>query len=362
MNKKFISVILAALLMVSTAAIAASAEEVAVETSGDATGTIKFDPGDWDSKKILFYIWDDTAGLKATKDGWVSEDTWGSKTKIGGTKLDDGTFESYEVTIPEGHDVFVIFHDPARAQTFDCVLTPDAIGDTARLTGEILENPVDSEQRASAVRFDNSGLTSKLCITSSGKVQGETITPTMDVAYDVAKFIFKYQGTNEKITGDPVVTEATVNNAISAFGTDAASVWEKYQGIKGSGTELESENGGYTDEKEAEAKKLLGIEDEKKEEENKDNTSSKTNDADDNTSSTTSTASNSTTNNSTTTNNSANKTSTTTATTTTTTATTGTTTDGAATDTGDTTGTAAFAAIFLGAAAVMFAARKKVED
>ncbi len=366
MNKKFISVILASLLMVSTAAVAASAEEVteeaagaavAVETSGEATGKIRFDASSWNSKKILFYIWDDTSGLKASKEGWVSEDTWGSKNKIAGEKVEgeEGIFESYEFTIEEGHDVYVIFHDPATAQTFDCVLTPDALGDTAELTGEILENPVDSEQRAMAVRFKNSGLTSKLCITSSGKVQGETITPNMDVAYEVAKFIFKYQGTKEKISNADVVTQETVDAALNAFGTNGADVFAKYTAIKGSGTELESENGGYTDDKEAEAKKLLGIKDEeKKDDENKDNNSSNnssSNSSSNGTSSTSSTGG-STTNNRTTT-----------TTTTGTTTTTASTADAeAAAATGDTTGTAAFAAIFLGAAAVMFAARKKTED
>lgn len=350
MNKKFISAALAALMIASTAAVSAAAEEVTaeaagaqatVETTGDATGTIKFDPGNWNSNKIQFYIWDETAEphLHLTKDGWQEDDPWGSNKKIGGTKLDDGTFESFEFTIPDGHDVFVIFNDPDKGQTFDCVLTADAFGDTAERTGEICENPVDSEKTAEAVRFRETGLTSKLCITSSGKVQGETITPNMDPALEVANFVLGYLGKTEKISGEMIVTEDSVANAISAFGTDANAVWEKYQTL--------SDKENYNAD---EAKKVI----KPTEEEKKDDNSSKSDD-DDNTSSNNSSKSSSTTSTTSTT------TKTTTTTTTGTTSTTTASTEAAAA-TGDTTNTAAFAVVFLAAAAAMFFARKKVDE
>ena len=260
MNKKFISAILAALIIVSMPAVAVSADEVEQETSG-VKGTIKFDPGDWNSNKINFYIWDDTTGLKASKDGWIDDNTWGAKKKIGGTKLDDGTFESYEFDITPGNSVYVIFHDPDKGQTFDCVLTETAFGDTAERTGEILENPVDSDQKAEAVKFKNSGLTSKLCITSTGKIQGETIPASMDPAKEVATFIFKYQGTQDKNTKTDVVTPEVLREAVQKFGTTAVNVFAAYKALEGTdiATKDGGENGGYTSAKEAEAQALLGI-------------------------------------------------------------------------------------------------------
>ena len=367
MNKKFISAILAALLMVSTAAIAASAEEVteepagaavSVETSGE-TGKIRFDPGNWNSNKINFYIWDDTTGLKASKNGWVSDNTWGTKKAIGGTKLEDGTFESYEFDITPGNAVYVIFHDPDRGQTFDCVLTEAAFGDVAERTGEILENPVDSDQRAEAVRFKDSGLTSKLCITSTGKIQGETVPSSMDTAKEVATFIFKYQGTQDKNTKADVVTKEVLQEAFGRFNTSAEAVFDAYKALEGTeiATKDGGENGGYTAEKEKEAKKLLGLEEESNDTSSTASEGGDTSSSGD-TSSTNSTATGGTTGGTT---GAGNRTTTTT---TTTTAGTTTTTDGtgASTETGDTTGTAAFAAIFLGAAAVMVATRKKFEE
>ncbi len=232
-KKRLVSAILAAAMIIAATSTSLSASAAAVdeETSG-VTGTIRFDPGDWNSKKINFYIWDGTTNSHASKDGWVDADTWGSK-KIKGNKLDDGTFESYEFEITEGQDLYVIFHDPDKGQTFDCVLDASAMGDIARRTGEMMENPVDSEKLAEAVKFEKSGLTSKLCITSSGKVQGEIITPNMVPAHEVAVFMSKYIGTKEKLSGEDVVTADTVKAALDAFGVTKDEVWEDFQTIEG---------------------------------------------------------------------------------------------------------------------------------
>lgn len=363
MSKKIISAALAALLVASVAAVSAAAEEVTAEPAGatvtveksGTTGKFKFDASSWNSNNICFYIWDETTGLKGSKDGWVEGNNWGSK-KIRGTKLEDGIFESYEIDIPEGDEIYVIFHDPdTNLQTFDCVLNPSAIDDTARLTGNNLENPVDSEKKAAEVLFDNSGLTAKLCITSSGKVQGSSVVPGMNKAKEVAKFILKYQGTQEKLTNADVVTQDTVNAALSAFGVSGEEVFAEYQALNG------EEGYDYKPEKEKEAKTFLGISDGDTESKADGETESKT----DSTASTGSTASTaSTASTGSTAAGTASKAGTTTKGTAATTGTTGTTAAAteAAASTGDTTGTATFAVVLLGAAVVMFAARKKVEE
>lgn len=233
MYKRVFSAALAALVAAAALAAPVSAEETAAQITGDAKGTFKFVP-DWDAEYIYFYVWDVTADpiMFATKDGWTDNNTWASKkTRV--AKSDDGSFESFEITFPEGHDFNVIFYDAqAEQQTFDCVLGPEAIGDTAEVTGERLENPADSAKSAVKVKFKNSGLTARKVITSTGEIQGETITKYMNPAKDVAAFVLNRLGAVDK-SGKECVTEETVANAIKEFDTNADAVWAEYQNLAG---------------------------------------------------------------------------------------------------------------------------------
>lgn len=353
MSKKFISILLSLITAVSVFSFAASADEVTdepagaevtVEKSGDSN-TFKFNSGDWNSEKMYFYIWDATDPdniMYATKNGWVDSNPWGSK-KLAGTKVEgeDGVFESYEVDIPEGHDVYVIFHDPETdAQTYNCILTPNAYGDTAYMTGNSIENPEDSEKTAIEARFENAGDCGPArVITSTGNIVGDIIAPSVDRPLTVAQFVYKYFGTQDKVTGADVVTEDTVANAISAFETNADDVWAKFQEFNGKEGYEEYAN------REAEAKKLIkptsastGSDDDSDDDTNS-NTSSKT-------SSTTTTSSKSST----------------TTTTTSKSTTSGVAATGEAAATGDATGTVAFAVVLLVAAAAIVVTRKKVQE
>ena len=111
MNKKFIILIMAALLSVSAFAVSASAAVTEEETAGaevtaettadDDKKTFFFDSGSWNSQNINFYIWDSTTNEYATGNkGWVGDNTWGSQKKLGGTAVEDkpGVFESYVLT------------------------------------------------------------------------------------------------------------------------------------------------------------------------------------------------------------------------------------------------------------------------
>jgi len=337
MNKKFISVILAAILAVSCAAVSAGAVEVEQEAS--KSGTIKFDGGDgWDNKTVCFYIWDDTTKEWATKDGWVSEDTWGSAKKIGGTKVEgeDTVYESYEFDLDgrDDHALFIIFHCRETSnQTMNCIINDSVFGKTAHRNGQMYENPVDSEKNAEGVEFDGaSGVGIEKIITSSGKIQGDIIAPGKTPDGIVAKFVLDYLGKKEKISGEDIVTESSVADAISSFGTTNDAVWAKYKEFSG-------------DEKynEAEAKKFIKPTEE--------TTSSETSSTD-GTSSTSSTTSS--------------KASTTGGTTTTTGGTGAATTtaagDTGTANTGDSRGVAAFAGVLLAAAGTIIATRKKIED
>lgn len=249
MNKRIISVITAGVLMVSSmAAIPSEAIEVEQETS-KTSGTFFFDATDWGTPEYInFFIWDDTTGEYATKNkGWITDSTWGSVKKLSGTPVEDkpGIYESYEFDLSgrEDHAVYVNFHNrDTDAQTFQCLINESVFGCTAKRNGVTYERPVDSDTSYECVDWDGgSGLGTPKTITSSGKVQGEVIAPGTDTADTVAKFVLNYLGKKDTVSGDDIVTQESVSNAISAFGTDSDSVWEKYLTHSGEENYNESE-------------------------------------------------------------------------------------------------------------------------
>lgn len=363
MNKKIISAVLAVLMMSSTAAIAASAAEVEAEASKDS-GKIQFDLGDWNhDDKIAFYIWDSsvTPAEFCSKDGWSTDNQWGSK-KLQGEELGDGVVESYEIDFSgrEGHNIFVIFHDRTTdAQTYDCVLNTEAIGHKAYMTGVTLENPEDSEKVAIEAVFE--GIDPSVCgpykkVTSTGNIVGNCAGPDDQPAKIVAEYIYKKMGAVDK-SGVECVTEAKVDDALNQFGTNADDVWAEFQNYFDSATESE-----HNSSKDEEAKKLLKIS-------SGDANTDTAADTDSATDTEKSSDTNNTTGNSgstgttkTTTTTTKSSTGTTTTTTTTASNTNATASAEAGAATGDTTGTAAFGVVLAAAAATMFLARKKVED
>lgn len=369
MSKKIISAVLAVLMMSSTAALAASAAEVEAEKSTGATGTFKFDMGDWDhSHDVSFYIWAKSADGSDTKwgskSGWVDSNNWGSK-KTFGTKVEgeDGIVESYEIEFLDGYDTFCIMYDPTTGfQTYNCIITENAIGDTCRVTGEEVENPEDSEKKAAVVAFDNAGdCGPQLVVTSTGNIVGTALAPNENGALTLAKFV--YNGLEIKDDGTVVsaqdksnvdkVTEEKIANAISAYGTDADTVWAEFQNLKG------QEGFEEYDAKEKAAKKFInpssaGDDDSSSEAEATDS------DKDDDSSSSSSAGSTTTTTGTATTKSSTAAATTTAASTAASTSSTASAEAGAAT--GDTTGTSAFAVVLVAAAATMILARKKVEE
>lgn len=252
MNARKISAIFAAAALLSSIACApltasAAGTNQLPEASGNVkTGKIRFDASPWyseedlkngnyKSKDICFYIWDETTEPTsfASQNGWSENNTWGSK-KLCGTVVEDepGVFESYEIEIPDDHAICVIFYNRnTEAQTYDCVLTADAFGDTAKLTGNMLENPIDSQYTAAEVVFENCGLTAPLMITSTGKIQGSSIPVNMNRPRKVAEYVAKYLGTADKATGKLRATREIVAEAVEKFGTTADEVWEEYQNL-----------------------------------------------------------------------------------------------------------------------------------
>lgn len=241
--KKIISILCTAALLFS-AVMPASAAQAVLEVTKDAgdnqenVGTIKFDPGDWNSEKISFFIWDESEDdvKAATKDGWVDIDKFPEDNYelVGGKKLPDGTFESFEFEIPDGHVVFMQFFDPDRDKwTYDCVLTKDALGDTASLTGKSVKWRESDDYSFDEVKFKDSGLTTRLYYNWNGDLIGEQIHPNLDRVTEVAILIYGFSNHIDEATGKTVVTPERVTAAINAFNVSREDVMAKYRTFEG---------------------------------------------------------------------------------------------------------------------------------
>ena len=234
MRKKFfgvISSILTVVLALSSAACV-SAAEVDVKPSKEA-GMIKFDKGNWDKEhSVCFYIWASKPGerdLYWVQGQWQEDAKWGSK-KIIADDCEDPRYCEMEVDIMDGWNTFVIFNDyDTNEQTFDCVLTPSAFGDTAHMSDELLENPEDSEKTCIGIYFDNAeDCGSHLVITSTGNVVGSVLAPNDDPEYLVASALYKLIYRYDK-DGEECCTQEKVDNWVTSFGTTKEGVWEVFK-------------------------------------------------------------------------------------------------------------------------------------
>ncbi len=196
-------------------------------------GTILFDPGDWASdgdEVIYFYIWKiDESGnvLYGSSNGWVDYNNFGSKyTK--GTEKDDGIWESYEIELNDTDSIFVIFVNNTTGSissdndiTYPCVINTNAIGQTAYMTGNILELPKNSSKTNFEATFNIDGLGPYRQITSIGNIIGTCTAPLDNPALQIAEFAVEYANETNENTGTVVVTEESLAYLISEFDTTA---------------------------------------------------------------------------------------------------------------------------------------------
>ena len=234
MNKKLLSIAMALLLAAAPLSLAASADEDTAAEQG-VKGTIKFDMGDWNHEDdVCFYIYSKNAEGTVrhySPNGPQEGDNWGSK-KIVGTPVEgqDGIVESYEVEFEDGWDYYVIFNDRVtNAETYGCIVTADAIGKTAKMTDNFIENPVDSERQSREVVFEGAeGCGPVKQITSTGNVVG-TIMPANTVGEKVvAKYIYDRIGKFDN-KGEDCCSREKVVKAMEAYKTSADKVWAEFQ-------------------------------------------------------------------------------------------------------------------------------------
>ena len=203
MFKKIVSIAIAAMMVASTAAIAVSAAEtdeavvaaaedsaavaapdgdssVGADDSGSAAvgagNTINFqvDTNLWKNfKKIYCYLYEhggDEIIVWGSNKGAMSDD---DKDNVWTFDLD-----AKGISLDSGKQYGVIFTGDWGVQTCDIIFDASIVGDTAYLTGDQVENNVDSNKKSYYVKWKNADASKyapPLCITSIGNVIGEAL-------------------------------------------------------------------------------------------------------------------------------------------------------------------------------------------
>ena len=262
MFKKFMSLVLALMIVMSVAAVSFSAAQVEIadeaaeaddvasqgaeaDVAATGEGLVYFDAASagWESaSSILFYISDIENGELAA---------WGSKKKLGGTKGDNDiwSFDAQGLGVEDGHVYIIIFNNyDTSAETYQLLMDTSCFGDTAKANPSVMiENPVDSNKSSMEARWTNSSLGPRLQISSIGSIVGESI-PANTTAYkmlvqflaskgnDGLQNALNFNGKDEQTTIDEVagklgLTKSDVKNAIeeaktTGDGADWSGKWD----------------------------------------------------------------------------------------------------------------------------------------
>lgn len=200
MSKKVLSVLLAVAMLVTmlcVAGVSAGASN-AKEMNG---GTIYFEvPEDWGElttkTPIYAHIWVN-----------AGEELSAWQTKAEKMKLVEG--RTYSYTIPnapvkdENADWnMVIFSKAQGPQTYDLTMNVSCLGDTAYVTGNKLENPIDSNKSVLEAKWkNNKDQGPHLVISSIGNIVGDTVVPGETLDSLIEAFITNYPSiaTEEKV-------------------------------------------------------------------------------------------------------------------------------------------------------------------
>lgn len=209
MLKKIISIALAVVMIMSMAVLVASAADTdnasagaevsnsaGADTSNAGTGAgneIYFDASQWKNYKAVYcHIWER---------GGDSFFSWQSKKEmckqVGPNKFSydlSNLDQSTDVTggMKSGKDYCVIFSNNLGVQTYDLTMGRECIGDTAKVTGKMIENPVDSDKKAGEAVWSTN--TSKygphLAISSIGNIIGTKLCPNESGAAVIGDWIY----------------------------------------------------------------------------------------------------------------------------------------------------------------------------
>lgn len=210
MRKRILAIVLAIVLVLSMGVVAASAAE-ADNTATGASQVIRFDAGKWSNFKAIYcHVW---------VNGGASFFAWkGGESQC--KKLTNTIYEydlanlakstAVEGGFKSGRDYCVIFHADTGVQTYDLTLGTECVGDTAKITGNMIENPVDSEKKTyEAVWNKNSGKYGPhRAITSIGSFVGSKLCPNENGAKVIAEWCAAYPSASNYCKPEEVIAEA----------------------------------------------------------------------------------------------------------------------------------------------------------
>lgn len=232
MFKRVISIALAVVMLFAMAVVAVSAAEVSdsaagadvsnsagADTSGSSTGAgnyVYFNPTGWKNVSSIYcHIWEI---------GGEEFFSWGSKKEM--CKKESDTKYYYDLSyltnsttikggLKDGVDYGIIFYANANApQTYDLTFSTACAGDTAKITGKMIENAVDSEKEGyEAVWTTNSSKYGPhLAISSIGNIIGSKLCPGESGAEVIGNWLPTYYNhTNFDVVG-------TLAKALPKFG------------------------------------------------------------------------------------------------------------------------------------------------
>ena len=173
-----ISIILSLLILLS-AGVTASAADTSNSTTGSGD-LVYFDASGWVNVSMIYcHIWkrggDAFIGWQLKKE--ACKKVSGNKWSYDLANLDASTTMSGG--LKSGEDYCIIFSAQTGKQTYDATFSKACVGDTLKLTGKLIENPVDSEKKADeAVWSKNSGSYGPhLAFTSIGNIVGSKLCP-----------------------------------------------------------------------------------------------------------------------------------------------------------------------------------------
>ena len=272
MFKKIASILLAAIMVGSTAVVAASAAEAdnavaaaddsavaaaddsAVAAADDSAVAAGDDSTVGAGNKVYFEVNPDlwknfkTVTLYLYPHGDSALITWGSKK---GNMTDEGNnvwsfdFDAKGIELDSGKQYGMIFTGDWNVQTCDIIWDPSIMGDTAYCTGDQVENNVDSNKKSYYVKWKNADASKyapPVCITSIGNIIGEALWAgttyyDMLVAFiksdgsDGLNNALKYNGKTTQETLDDIaktwnLSADDIEKAINEAGKEASKLGE----------------------------------------------------------------------------------------------------------------------------------------
>ena len=266
MFKKFLSLALVVMMIMSVIAISASAAQVEVADDaaaaedvasqgadsdtasqgaeadaaptgdGDGDGLISFDAASagWSGAKwISFYIYE-IGGANLTE--------WGGKNKDKTTNDGDiWSFDAKAAGVVEGKEYGVIFENlDTTAQTADLLLNTSCFGDTGYVPNpdDKIENAVDSNKKSMIAKWKNSSLGPIKQITSLGNIVGESIPSTTSAYQMMVNFLASKgsQSLQNALNYNGKDAQTTIDDTAKALGLNKSDVAKAIAEAKDTGT------------------------------------------------------------------------------------------------------------------------------